>query len=61
MEADKPVVLITGALRGIGRATAIAFARNGARLVACGHMREEQAAAQYRLRPVETGLFARTS
>lgn len=31
-----PVVLITGALTGIGRATAIAFAREGARLVVSG-------------------------
>jgi NAD(P)-dependent dehydrogenase (short-subunit alcohol dehydrogenase family) len=31
-----PVVLITGALTGIGRATAIAFAKEGARLVVAG-------------------------
>jgi NAD(P)-dependent dehydrogenase (short-subunit alcohol dehydrogenase family) len=31
-----PVVLITGALTGIGRATAIAFAKEGARLVVSG-------------------------
>jgi NAD(P)-dependent dehydrogenase (short-subunit alcohol dehydrogenase family) len=33
---SKPVVLITGALTGIGRATAIAFAKEGARLVVSG-------------------------
>ena len=33
---DTPVVLITGALTGIGRATAIAFAREGARIVISG-------------------------
>jgi len=37
------VVLITGALTGIGRATAIAFAREGARIVVSGrHDKEEQ-------------------
>ena len=36
---DKPVVLITGALTGIGRATAIAFARDGARLVVIVRLR----------------------
>jgi NAD(P)-dependent dehydrogenase (short-subunit alcohol dehydrogenase family) len=33
---EKPVVLITGALAGIGRATALAFAREGARLIISG-------------------------
>jgi NAD(P)-dependent dehydrogenase (short-subunit alcohol dehydrogenase family) len=33
---SNPVVLITGALTGIGRATALAFARDGARLVVSG-------------------------
>ncbi|HVZ74077.1 MAG TPA: glucose 1-dehydrogenase [Polyangia bacterium] len=33
---SKPVVLVTGALAGIGRATAFAFAREGARLVVSG-------------------------
>jgi NAD(P)-dependent dehydrogenase (short-subunit alcohol dehydrogenase family) len=34
------VVLITGALSGIGRATALAFARNGAKVVVSGRRRE---------------------
>jgi len=36
-----PVVLITGALTGIGRATALAFAREGARIVISGRHEEE--------------------
>ena len=45
-----PVVLITGALTGIGRATAIAFAKEGARLVVAGRHEDagEQLAAQLR-------------
>ena len=35
-----PVVLITGALTGIGRATALAFAGDGARLVISGRREE---------------------
>lgn len=37
---SKPVVLITGALTGIGRATAIAFAKDGASLVVSGRRSE---------------------
>src|SRR6476660_7328308 len=33
---DKPVILITGALTGIGRATAVAFAKKGAKVVVAG-------------------------
>jgi NAD(P)-dependent dehydrogenase (short-subunit alcohol dehydrogenase family) len=33
---SSPVILITGALTGIGRATALAFAKSGARLVVSG-------------------------
>jgi len=37
---DKPVVLITGALSGIGRATAIAFAKKGTTVVVSGRRDE---------------------
>src|SRR3977135_4583508 len=36
-----PVVLITGALTGIGRATALAFAKEGSRIVISGRREEE--------------------
>ncbi|USQ14176.1 glucose 1-dehydrogenase [Legionella lytica] len=38
---NKQVVLITGALAGIGRATAFAFAREGAKLIISGRRQEE--------------------
>src|ERR1700730_3957403 len=38
---QNPVVLITGALTGIGRATAIAFGREGARVVVSGRRKEQ--------------------
>jgi NAD(P)-dependent dehydrogenase (short-subunit alcohol dehydrogenase family) len=38
---NSPVVLITGALTGIGRATALAFAREGARVVVSGRHEDE--------------------
>jgi NAD(P)-dependent dehydrogenase (short-subunit alcohol dehydrogenase family) len=37
---NTPVVLITGALTGIGRATAFAFANEGARIVVSGRRDE---------------------
>lgn len=37
---NTPVVLITGALSGIGRATAIAYAKEGARIVVSGRREE---------------------
>ena len=38
---SSPVVLITGALTGIGRATALAFAQEGARVVVSGRHDDE--------------------
>src|SRR5216117_2791871 len=38
---NKPAVLITGALTGIGRATALAFAREGARIIVSGRHDDE--------------------
>jgi NAD(P)-dependent dehydrogenase (short-subunit alcohol dehydrogenase family) len=47
---SSPVVLITGALTGIGRATAFAFARSGARLIVSGRRAAEGAALEAELR-----------
>jgi len=51
-----PVVLITGALAGIGRATALAFARQGARLVVSG--RDADAGATLQQELVRLGVEA---
>jgi NAD(P)-dependent dehydrogenase (short-subunit alcohol dehydrogenase family) len=40
LNMDTPVVLITGALTGIGRAAAVAFAKKGAKVVAAGRRDE---------------------
>jgi NAD(P)-dependent dehydrogenase (short-subunit alcohol dehydrogenase family) len=47
---SNPVVLITGALTGIGRATALAFARQGANVVVSGRREEAGAALTAELR-----------
>jgi NAD(P)-dependent dehydrogenase (short-subunit alcohol dehydrogenase family) len=49
---DGTVVLITGALTGIGRATALAFARSGARVVVSGRHDEAGQALAKELRDV---------
>jgi NAD(P)-dependent dehydrogenase (short-subunit alcohol dehydrogenase family) len=59
----KPVVLITGALTGIGRSTAMAFAENGARLVVSGR-RPTEASTGVRVNavapgPTDTGMLDR--
>ncbi len=45
-----PVILVTGALTGIGRATALAFADSGARLVISGRRPAEGRALEAELR-----------
>src|SRR5260370_34414048 len=45
-----PVVLITGALTGIGRATAISFARSGNRVIASGRRKDAGQAFESELR-----------
>ena len=47
---SKPVVLVTGALTGIGRATALAFAREGAQIVVSGRDQEKGDALAAELR-----------
>jgi NAD(P)-dependent dehydrogenase (short-subunit alcohol dehydrogenase family) len=49
----KPVVLITGALTGIGRATAIAFAKEGVQLVVSGRNAEAGATLARELRALD--------
>src|SRR6202140_2294081 len=49
-----PVVLITGALTGIGRATALAFAQEGAHLIVSGRRDEEGAKLVAELRKLGT-------
>ena len=53
---DKPVVLITGALTGIGRATALAFAEEGAPIVISG--RRDEAGQKLLAELRETGAEA---
>jgi NAD(P)-dependent dehydrogenase (short-subunit alcohol dehydrogenase family) len=47
---SNPVILITGALTGIGRATALAFAKNGSRLVVSGRRQAEGKTLEAELR-----------
>ena len=52
MNVSSPVVLITGALAGIGRATALAFAHEGARLIVSGRRDDVGAALEKELRDI---------
>jgi NAD(P)-dependent dehydrogenase (short-subunit alcohol dehydrogenase family) len=52
-----PVVLITGALTGIGRASAIAFAKEGARIVVAGRRDAEGKALEAELRELGAEAF----
>src|SRR6202171_6355255 len=52
---SNPVVLITGALTGIGRAAALAFAKDGARLVVSGRRELEGKALEAELRRLGAG------
>jgi NAD(P)-dependent dehydrogenase (short-subunit alcohol dehydrogenase family) len=52
--SQAPVVLITGALAGIGRATAIAFGQAGARVVVSGRRQEQGLALEAELRKLGT-------
>jgi NAD(P)-dependent dehydrogenase (short-subunit alcohol dehydrogenase family) len=47
---SSPVVVITGALTGIGRATAVTFAREGARVVVSGRREQEGKTLERELR-----------
>jgi NAD(P)-dependent dehydrogenase (short-subunit alcohol dehydrogenase family) len=55
MNTTSPVVLITGALTGIGRATALAFAREGASVVVSGRRDEAGHALAAELRALGAG------
>jgi NAD(P)-dependent dehydrogenase (short-subunit alcohol dehydrogenase family) len=53
---SSPVVLITGALTGIGRAAAVAFAKEGARIVIAGRREAEGKALEAELRDLGTDV-----
>src|ERR1700675_4371348 len=58
---NTPTVLITGALTGIGRATALAYAREGARVVVSGRHDDEGQELANQLRKLGTEAeFVRT-
>ncbi len=54
---SSPVVLITGALAGIGRATALAFAREGARLLVSGRRDDVGASLEKELRELGADAY----
>jgi NADP-dependent 3-hydroxy acid dehydrogenase YdfG len=56
MNMKQQIVLITGALAGIGRATAFAFAAEGAKLVVSGRQEEAGLALEKELRQQAAAL-----
>ena len=50
-----PIILITGALSGIGRATAVAFAKEGASVVVAGRREAEGTDAGHAATPGQRG------
>jgi NAD(P)-dependent dehydrogenase (short-subunit alcohol dehydrogenase family) len=59
---SKPVVLVTGALTGIGRATALAFAEQGARVAVSGRHAEKGEAliAELKEKGASSAIFIKT-
>jgi NAD(P)-dependent dehydrogenase (short-subunit alcohol dehydrogenase family) len=60
-QSNAPTVLVTGALTGIGRATVLAFAQEGARVVVSGRHNDEGQKLAAELRRLGTEAeFVRT-
>lgn len=58
MAADAPVAVVTGAARGIGRASAVALAKRGFAIVLADRLREELAATEAEIRALGNETMA---